>query len=312
MRGFSAAFITPSVLLVAALVLVDPRGFGQVRGVYPLGMSATNSGVTPEAGFSYGNNFLFYARDEEKGPNGEVVATGHNSVLMDMNGFILVTKPVAWIPGKPAFSASATLPFANNSLSSALNGAISGGGGFADSYYQPVILGWQTERADVRAIYGFLAPTGRFVAGANDNVGNGYWTNVLASGQTIYLTQNKRTAASAFEMYEWHTTQEGTGIHPGDTFDLDYSVTRVFPVRDDLLSQLGVIGYEQFQTTNKSGPNITPAEGGEYYVVHSLGFATSVMLPPRKVNLGLRYFKEFEDRSTYQGYSIQIAFAVKF
>jgi hypothetical protein len=311
-RGFAAAFITPSVLLVVALVFVDLHAFGQVRGVYPLGMSATNSGVTPEAGFSYGNNFLFYARDEEKGPNGEVVATGHNSVLMDMNSFIWVSKTLAGIPGKPAFSASATLPFANNSLTSALNGAISGGGGFADSYYQPLIFGWQTERADVRAIYGFLAPTGRFVAGATDNVGNGYWTNVLASGQTIYLTQNKRTAASAFEMYEWHTTQEGTGIHPGDTFDLDYSVTRVFPVRNDLLLQLGVVGYEQFQTTNKTGPNITPTEGGEYYVVHSLGFATNVMLPSRKVNLGLRYFKEFEDRSTYQGYSIQITVAVKF
>jgi hypothetical protein len=24
-------------------------------------------------------------------------------------------------------------------------------------------------------------------------------------------------------MYEFHTTQEGTGVHPGQTFDLDYS-----------------------------------------------------------------------------------------
>jgi hypothetical protein len=231
---------------------------------------------------------------------------------MDMNSFVWVTKDITEIPGKPAFSASATLPFANNSLTSALNGAISGGGGLADSYYQPLILGWRLERADVRAIYGFLAPTGRFVAGANDNVGTGYWTNTVSSGQTIYLAKNKRTAASAFEMYEWHTSQEGTGIHPGDTFDLDYSVTQVFPVRNDLLLQLGVVGYEGFQTTNKTGLNITPAEGGEYYVVHSLGFATNVMLPPRKVNLGLRYFKEFEGRSTYQGYSIQITAAVKF
>jgi hypothetical protein len=306
-RRFATVFITASTY-----ILVLAPAAAQVRGVYPLGMSATNSGVTPETGFSYSNNLLSYARDEEKGPNGEVVATGHNSVLMDMNGFIWVSKPLSGIPGKPVFSASATLPFANNSLSSALNGAISGGGGFADSYYQPLILGWRSPGADIRAIYGFLAPTGRFVAGANDNVGNGYWTNVLASGQTIYITQNKRTAASAFEMYEWHTTQEGTGIHPGDTFDLDYSVTQVLPVRSDMLLQLGVVGYEQYQTTNKTGPNVTPAEKGEYYVVHSLGFSTYVMLPPRKVNLGFKYFKEFEDRSTYQGYSIQMTAAVKF
>ena len=60
-----------------------------------------------------------------------------------------------------------------------------------------MILGWRTERAGIRAIYGFLAPTGRFEAGASDNVGSGYWTHVVASGQTVYLTKDKRTAISA-------------------------------------------------------------------------------------------------------------------
>ena len=45
--------------------------------------------------------------------------------------------------GGARFSAAASLPIANNSLSSETTGAISGGGGFADSYYQPAILGWQ-------------------------------------------------------------------------------------------------------------------------------------------------------------------------
>ena len=81
-------------------------------------------------------------------------------------------------------------------LASDFTGAISGGGGFADSYYQPVILGWAMKRAEIRAIYGFLAPTGRFEAGASDNVGSGYWTHVVASGQTIYLTADRATAIS--------------------------------------------------------------------------------------------------------------------
>ena len=76
----------------------------------------------------------------------------------------------------------ATIPIANNSLSSDAAGAVSGGGGLADSYYQPVIIGWQTGRADIRAAYGFLAPTGRFRAGATDNVGSGYWTHTLSCG----------------------------------------------------------------------------------------------------------------------------------
>jgi hypothetical protein len=48
----------------------------QVRGVYPLGMSALNSGVTPEPGFTYSNLFLFYSRNQFVGPAGEVLATG--------------------------------------------------------------------------------------------------------------------------------------------------------------------------------------------------------------------------------------------
>ena len=50
----------------------------QVRGVYPTGMSATNAGVMPESGLTYANLFIFNARDESKGPDGEVLATGTN------------------------------------------------------------------------------------------------------------------------------------------------------------------------------------------------------------------------------------------
>ena len=63
----------------------------QNRGVYPLGMSAINSGITSEPGFTYSNLFLYYSRDESKGPDGELLATGSNSVLMDMNSFVWVS-----------------------------------------------------------------------------------------------------------------------------------------------------------------------------------------------------------------------------
>jgi hypothetical protein len=67
-----------------------------------------------------------------------------------------------------------TLPIAKNDLTSDVQGNISGGTGFADSYYVPLVLGWNKEPASIRILYGFLAPTGRFAPGANDNVGSGY------------------------------------------------------------------------------------------------------------------------------------------
>src|SRR6185295_19044396 len=138
---------------VACSVIALGGAQAQNRGVYPLGMSATSSGVMPAAGFTYSNSFLFYSRNRSVDADGGVLATGSNSVLMDMNGFVWASaKPVL---GGARLAASATLPIANNSLASDVSGAISGGGGFADSYYQPVILGWAAPRAEIKAIYGF-------------------------------------------------------------------------------------------------------------------------------------------------------------
>jgi hypothetical protein len=313
MRADLAFRVFAVVALVAVVnFVVSTPVQAQVRGVYPVGMNATNSGVTPEAGITYSNLFVFFSRDEEKGAHGETLATGQNSVMMDMNSFVWVSKKEVGLLRGAVFSASATLPIANNSLTSDVHGALSGGGGFADSYYQPFILGWRKQRVAIRAIYGFLAPTGRFSAGANTNVGSGYWTSVVASGQTIYLDPSKATALSAFQMYEFHGTQEGTMIHPGQTFNLDYSLTHSFPLQRSLRLQLGLVGYGQWQTTNKLGPNITPEQAAAHYKVNALGFAANALLPEQKLSVGVKYFHEFDCRSTFQGYTLQISGAITF
>ncbi len=64
-------------ILAAVLVcLVATSAQSQNRGVYPLGLSAINSGLSPEPGLTYNNSFLFYSRSEQVGGNGEVLATG--------------------------------------------------------------------------------------------------------------------------------------------------------------------------------------------------------------------------------------------
>jgi hypothetical protein len=282
----------------------------QNRGVYPLGMSAMNAGVLPESEWSYVNLLLFYSRDESKDADGESLATGNNSVILAMNSFVWVSRRT--VLGGGRFSMSATLPIANNSLASDASGSISGGGGFGDSYYQPVIVGWQHERSAVRAIYGFLAPTGRFDAGASSNVGSGYWTHVLASGQTWHLTGGRDLSISAFEMYEFHTVQQSTGIRPGQTLNLDYSVLRTLSPREDVRVQIGLVGYGQWQMTDTTGPDVSDAHATARYRVNAVGVGANLLLPRRQLNLGLRYFKEFQNRSTFQGYSLQTSASIGF
>jgi hypothetical protein len=305
-----AGFRLPVFVMVCVSIL-SMSTQAQNRGVYPLGMSATNSGVTPAPGFTYVNQLLFYSRDHAKDDAGNtLIVTGENYVLMDMNTLAWVTKKK--FLGGANFSAVSTLPFARNNLTSDIEGKISGGGGFADSYYMPFILGWNRERVAIRAIYGFLAPTGRFVAGGNDNVGSGYWTNTVSSGQTFYLKENKRLILSAFQMYEFHGVQQGTGINPGETFDLDYSIMGLLRRSQSLQLQAGLVGYGQRQTTATTGPMISEAASMDRYAVNGLGFAVNSTFPKHKAAVGLKYFKEFANRSTFQGYSVQLSGSISF
>ena len=299
------------ILVAVFLWLCATTVHAQNRGVYPLGLSAINSGVSAEPGLTYSNAFLFYSRSEQKGANGEVLASGQQSVLLDMNTLIWASPGQIATLGGARFSSAVTVPIANNSLSSSAQGAISGGGGLGDLYFQPVILGWRTERVEVRGILGVLAPTGRFNAGATDNVGNGYWTPVVAAGQTFYLSADRATTLSAFQMYEFHSTQSGTQIHPGQTFDLDYSLMHAFTLADSRL-QAGLIGYGAWQMTAKTGPNITPAEQAQRYRVNALGVGLNFVMPQRRVTLSFKYFDEFSNQWTYQGYSRQISVGVGF
>lgn len=296
-------------VLMAAFMWMTVPSHAQNRGVYPLGMSVINSGLMPESTFTYSNQFLIYTRDQAKDNNGQTLpVTGNHAVILDMNTITWVSK--AKILGA-RYSASATLPYSKNDLTSDLQGNLSAGSGFADSYYLPVILGWSSTRAAVRAMYGFLAPTGRFSAGANDNVGSGYWTHALSSGQTFYLTGSKRLSLSAFQMYEFHTVQEGTGVHPGETLDLDYSLIYSLARTRRFQLQGGPAGYEQRQTSAKTGPGVSLEASEARYAINGFGFAVLAVLPER-ASIGFKYFKEFANRATFQGNSLQVVASIGF
>ena len=196
-RSFSSLSTVPLRLLAAICITALPA-LSQVRGVYPLGMSATNSGVTPETGISYVNQFLFYSRDQAKGPNGEVLATGQNSVMMDMNSLVWVSKRKIDFLGGPLFSMSATIPIANNSLTSDVEGGISGGGGLADSYYQPFILGWRKKPLIFARYTDFwLLPVGSMSAQATMSaLATGLMPSHLARPSTSTRTEEPQSLRS--------------------------------------------------------------------------------------------------------------------
>jgi hypothetical protein len=73
-----------------------------------------------------------------------------------------------------------------------------------------------------------------------------------------------------------------------------------------------VVGYEQRQTSDKSGPAITPEQSSARYEINAIGFAANFNLPSRKASLGLKYFDEFANKSTFQGYALHISGSLTF
>jgi hypothetical protein len=189
---------------------------------------------------------------------------------------------------------------------------IGGGGGFADSFYQPATRDGISNKLTLwRPTPSSLQLGGSLPARATTLTG--HWANAPTAGETFYLTKNQGTAFSAYQMYESHTTQEGTNIHPGQTFDLDYSLTQIVPLQKDMhtLLQLGVVGYGQWQTSNNSGPGVDPQHPG-HYRVNAIGGAANIILPVRKAVVGFKFLHKFSNSYTVQGYSLQINGAITF
>jgi hypothetical protein len=82
--------------------------------------------------------------------------------------------------------------------------------------------------------------------------------------------RNKTATLSAFQIYEFHGTQQGTMIHPGQTFNLDYSLAQAFALQANVRLQPGLVGYGQWQTTDKQGPTITPEQAAAHYKANAL------------------------------------------
>src|SRR5207247_8560762 len=99
---------------------------------------------------------------------------------------------------------------------------------------------------------------------------------------------------------------------PGHPVTLEHSLMHDILLRNDNRLQRGLLGYDQWHTTDTTGPTITPQQANAHYRVTALGFASSLALPARNVSLSFKFFREFSNRSTFQGNSVQISSTINF
>src|SRR5277367_5949626 len=247
-------------VLVLALIILGSASplLSQQKGQWVPGQFGLNAGVIPDPGVTYANLALNYSAGQLNNSNGNGVPgiNGTYSFWVDENIFYYVPKH-KFLGGY--FMPYVALNYASGELVANLTGTNlstgGGGSGFADMYVQPLNLGWHLKRADVNAGYAFSAPTGRYTAGASDNVGSGYWGNNITTGTTVYITKNKATSANLATDWEIHSQKDGTQETPGQAFTDEWGFGQILPLKKDFsqLLQGALVGYDQFQVTANGG-----------------------------------------------------------
>jgi hypothetical protein len=318
--------------LVLALIIV---GFAsplvaQQKGQWVPGQFGLNAGVIPNPGITYANLSLNYSASRLNDSNGNRVlqnVTGTYAFWVNEN--ILYYVPKQKILGG-YFMPYVALNYASGSVVADLTlastdlSAGGGGSGFADMYVQPVNLGWHLKRADVNAGYAFTAPTGRYTAGATNNVGSGYWGNNITSGTTYYITKNKGTSANLATAWEIHGQRQTASVPagqfsnktPGQAFTMEWGVGQVLPLKKDFsrLLQLGLVGYDQWQVTSNGGTVIiagipVPASTIPYYSVHGIGVQSNFVMPAKDLAAFFKYYDEYSAKARPQGRTFVFGFS---
>jgi hypothetical protein len=316
--------------LICIFLSCASPALAQQKGQWVPGQFGLNAGVIPDPGFTYANLALSYSSGQLNNSNGNGLPgiTGTYSFWVDEN-------VIYWVP-KHKFLGGYFMPYfllnyasgelvADITLGETNLGGAGGGSGFADMYVQPFNLGWHFgERVDFNAGYAFTAPTGRYTAGATNNVGSGYWGNNITSGTTLYITKNKGTTANLATDWEIHGQRtvasvpagQTSKITPGQAFTIEWGLGQVLPLKKDmsLLAQLGVVGYDQWQVSSNSGNYLVAgipvaARRLPYYSVHGIGVQANFILPAKNVVAFFKYYDEYRALSRPQGRTIDFGFS---
>jgi hypothetical protein len=322
--GKGARISSPFRLITVALAFIV--GFAsslsaQQKGQWAPGQFGLNAGVLPDPGITYANLAMNYSASQLNDSNG-------NKILQNVSGtyaFWADENIVYYVPSHKVlggyFMPYISVNVANGSLVADITGtnlsANGGGAGFADLYVQPFNMGWHfAKRVDFNTGYSFVAPTGRYTAGASNNVGSGYWGNDITSGTTLYITKDQGTTANLVTDWEIHGQKTVASpvsgalskITPGQTFTDEWGIGQVLPLKKDQsqLAQLGLVAYDQWQVTANGGNYLVAgipvaASRVPYYSVHGIGVQANYILPAKDFVLFFKYYDEYSAKARVEG-----------
>jgi hypothetical protein len=256
-KGLLAA----TTMLLLSVVTATPS-FAQLNGENLLGDMGVKSGTQPDPGLYAGMIYYRYFTDKVKGPDGETIVfdrTGQGGSQTINAGVPMFL----WVTSKKFLGANfgmmAVMPFANGSLEApGLGLSEQAGSGASDAYIMPAQLGWHFKRFDATAGVAFFAPTGRYAAGAGDNLGKGMWSYELSGGGTFYLDEKRSFHVAATAFWETHSKKQGSVTAANLTVD-NVKVGQLMTIEGGIgksflngAASVGMAYYAQWKLTEDS------------------------------------------------------------
>lgn len=311
--------VVGSAALAAILSMAAPA-WAQLNGENLLGDMGVKSGSQPEPGVYVATIYYRYVTDTIKGPDGAPLAidpTGRASQTINAGvPLVMYVSPKKFLGAN--YGAMAVMPFANGSLEApGLGLQEEASAGPSDLYVMPLQLGWHSARADVTTGVAFFAPTGRYEAGASDNLGRGMWSYEVSGGTTVYLDRQRSLSVAATAYWETHSKKDGE-LRTGRATLSDVKVGQLLTLEGGVgksflhgAASLGMAYYAQWKVTaDQFGAMADPAAPAvARHRVFGLGPDLTVPIATRSRLIALvnaRYFWETGAQIKTQGQSLLV------
>lgn len=179
------------------------------------------------------------------------------------------------------------------------SGNISGNSsGFGDLAFMPLGLSWSFDKKlDVSFMYTIYAPTGRYKTGADDNLGQGFWTHQFQVPTYLYAIE-QATALAIIPTLEFNGKVKDANARAGNRFSLEYGISQYFTN----WLEVEIMNGHNWQISDDSGDDVwwsgTRFDGRDRKNTFSAGIGT---WPVEGIlNLRVKFIMDYGSRQRFK------------
>lgn len=268
--------------ILAAVVLGSISLGVHAEGHYVPGIEGVKAASVPPAGNYYIGYLVNYNVDSLKAPgtSDDIPVSNTGTVTALAHRFVHMTdKKVLGAD----YGVEAIVPMIKKDFDFQAAGYNNDKSGIGDVYVGPVVLGWHGDNWDAVGAAGVWLDTADSDELASP--GNGYQGTMLTAGVTRYLNADKSVSAAALMRYEINGKNDA-GFEPGDQISLEWGLGK----KISETTELGLVGYDQWQVTKDKGTGATD----DKFSKHAVGVEGSRLVKSLGGIVKAGFYDEYE------------------